>query len=183
MTDVKLTKILKELKQIQPDPDYSSRSRVLILNSKITSSKTEFQKGWFSQIAEIFDGFQLMKTAAITAVILVLIASGGVYYYLYQFYQSNQEELVVKAGEINNSIQIKLDEIKYILEQKSSMINAPTSDDIQILLGKAALELEEASKLNGDGKNIEELLKKIKSAEELLFQIDSLLINSLPEAH
>jgi membrane protein insertase Oxa1/YidC/SpoIIIJ len=167
-----LFKTLKELKQIQPDSDYSRQSRLLILNSKnevdVLIKNPVSRSGWFS---DILNNFYSVKLAFATGMALVLILIAGSVYYINN--QLNQNNLVVKASEMNASIQVKLNEIKYLLENKpASLSNAIT---IQTLLEKATKELKEVSTLDLEGRDMAESLEKIKSAQEIFYQIDILL--------
>ncbi|PJB83766.1 hypothetical protein CO087_01060 [Candidatus Wolfebacteria bacterium CG_4_9_14_0_8_um_filter_39_46] len=165
--DKDLFKVLKELKNIQPDLDYSKQSRLLLLaQTRNDAEKDAELRG------NIFRVFYPAKLAlAVGIVILILVISGGVYYINNQL---NQNDLVVKASEMNASIQVKLNEIRYLLK------NNPQPDTesilaIQVLLEKAANELKEVSAL-GD-KDLNESLKKIDSTREILYQIDDILKN------
>ncbi len=154
-----LFKILKELQQIKPDPNYSRQSRLLIvgLREKLDITAKSLFLNFFSV---------RFKMAIGTALTLILMISGTIYY----INQLNQQKLVAKANEINSSIQIKLDEFKYILENKPQ-VDSTTISNVQTLLEKANNELKEASTLN----NLEEALQKIKSAQEIFLQINSAL--------
>lgn len=168
-----LFKILKELKQIQPDPDYLRQSRLLILNSKRPDGLVrgpELRQGWVTDILNSFYSARLAFAAGM-AVILIL-AAGSIYYINNQL---NQNNLVVKASEMNASIQVKLNEIRYLLENKS--INPLNILAIQTLLEKATKELKEVSVLDSEGKDLSESLEKIKSAQEIFYQIDEILKN------
>jgi len=167
-----ISKILKELKQIQPDSDYSRQSRLLILNSKnevdVLIKNPVSRSGWFS---DILNNFYSVKLAFATGTALILILIAGSVYYINN--QLNQNNLVVKASEMNASIQVKLNEIRYLLENKS--INPLNVLPIQILLEKATKELKEVSVLDSEGKDLSESLEKIKSAQDIFYQIDILL--------
>jgi len=114
----------------------------------------------------------LTRLAFATGIALVLILIAGSVYYINN--QLNQNNLVVKASEMNASIQVKLNEIKYLLET-SPQIDFSQISTIQALLEKAANELKEVSAL-GD-KDLNESLKKIDSTREILYQIDEILQN------
>jgi hypothetical protein len=164
-----LFKILKELKNIQPDPDYSKQSRLLILqNVPARQAGTYMEKR--GGLADILRFLYPAKLAlAVGIIILILVISGGVYYINNQ---SNQRNLVVRASEMNASIQVKLNEIKYVLENKPQL-DVENILIIQELLEKAANELKEVSALGN--KDLNESLRKIKSSQEALEQIDALL--------
>jgi hypothetical protein len=159
--DKELLKILEKLRKIQPDPDYSRKSRLLILTSERQSIKS----------VKLLPSFRFVNLATLTSlvIVLILITFGGVYY----LSQSNQQDLIVRANEVNASIQIKLDEIKYLLESQSASLNLLDIQNTQTLLEKATNELKEASSLTLEGKKLEEVLQKIKNAQEILSQIDS----------
>lgn len=171
--DKDLFKVLKELKNIQPDLDYSKRSRLLILaqtrNYAEENVELRGQKIWLANILRVF--YPTKLALAVGIIILVLVISGGVYYINNQL---NQNDLVVKASEINASIQIKLNEIRYLLENNPQP-NTESMLAIHVLLEKAANELKEVSAL-GD-KDLNESLRKIKSSQEALEQIDDILKN------
>jgi hypothetical protein len=160
-----LFKILKELKQIQPDSDYSRQSRLLILNSnrpEILVKSPELRRNRFADVL----AFNPARLALALGVFVIFII-GTVYYVNSQL---NQNNLVVKAGEMNDSIQIKLNEIKYLLENKP--VTSENISTVQVMLGKAIDELKEASNFDGD---LDNSLEKIKSAQEIFSQIDTLL--------
>jgi len=160
-----LEKILKELKRIQPDVDYTKRSRAIILATgrAVDRESSRAMNRW----QWIFSPTFVLATATAAAIILVLAASSWLYL------QSNQEDLVVRASELNSSIQIKLNEIKYSLENDRADLE--TISAIQNLLGEATGELENASKIGFNKENLEESLQKLKSAQQILIQIDKML--------
>ena len=155
---------LKKLREIQPDPAYSRRSRIFILNSKIGTKKD----GWLMDlISEI--STPRLKVVTSAAFTLILI-TGGVIYYLNQL---NQDNIVVRAQKVNATIQVQLDEIKYILE--STPLNPSDVPTLQDLLKEASDNLIEASELETDNVDLDKSLEKIKSAEETLLKINELL--------
>ncbi len=158
----KLLKNLKELKKIQPDKDYSRRSRALILYSQ--KDKTE---NWITNTANILYGAKF-KTVTALAMIIVLTFAGGIYY----ISRVDKSDLVVKASEINSSIQVNLYGIKYLLENQPTL-NPLVVPNIQDLLEEATRDLEEASELSKDPDKMKEALEKIKSAQEIFQKINS----------
>jgi len=156
--DKELLKILKELKQVRPDPAYSRQSRLLILGPEVK------QGG----VIDILSNFYSVRLALAGIAIVLILVAGSVYYINNQL---KQNDLVVKASEMNTSIQVKLNEIKYLLENKP--VNASDASTIQALLEKAVTELKEAS--NSSTSTLDVSLEKIKSAQETLYQIDALL--------
>lgn len=151
---------LKGLRQIQPDSDYTARSRFLIL-AKPTATKNLPR----FKITEIYR--PALAVGLIGA--FVLIALGSVY----QIIKPDQDNIVARANELNGSIQVKLNEIKYLIEHNN--LNAEKILNIQALLEKTTNDLKEASTLSQKNKDLEKSLEKIKSAQELLLQIDAMI--------
>lgn len=158
-----LFEILKELKNIQPDSEYAKRSRYLILSAKTRTT------------AGILEWFSIHRLATATALIgaLVLIVVLSVSYL-----PGGKNGLVVEADEINSSIQIRLNEINYQLQNNPAEINLSEIGKIQTNLEQIAGLLTEAQALTADQDNIEEALEKIKTAESLLSETESLLIKN-----
>lgn len=161
--DNNLFKIFKELKEIQPDADYSHKSKTLLL-SEIGANKRRVS------LADIFSSFYSNKLAlgVASSVVLLLIISGGVYYIKNQL---NQNDLVVKASETNASIQVKLNEIQYLLENHAS-IDANQISAIKAMLQNSADDLKAA--LSSKPEELDKSLQKLKAAEEMLYQIDQI---------
>lgn len=164
-----LFKILKELREIQPASDYSAKSRLLIVSSAKPEKKAG---GWdYGFDFNLFDK-TFLAPAVISISILIIIS--GIYGVNY-FGEKNQQRLIVRAGETNESIQIKLDEIKYLLEQGPVFVS-PNAAEIQRLLGEAEGNLKDALAFNPEnGGDLEEFLSKLKSAEENISKINSLI--------
>lgn len=150
---------LKELRQIQPNSDYAERSRFLILANPQTSAKQ----------THIYAAYRSAFAIGLISV-FILMALGGAYY----INKPNQNDLVVRANELNGSIQVKLDEIKYFIES-GQRLDAKNIRDIQILLEKTTNELKDASILSQENQNLEKSLEKIMSAKEILLQISAML--------
>lgn len=158
----KLLKTLKEMRQIQPNSDYSRNSKMLILASNKSVSA---QTAGFS-IFNKFNIFNKLTVSSATVAILSVVLIAG-----YYFNSTNENKIIARANEINASIQVKLTEIQYLLNHKTDAADA--ANDIQILLIEAATNLEEAEKLVADGKT-EEAFDKIKKAQEIFVKIDDL---------
>jgi len=158
----KLLKELKELKKIQPDSDYSRRSRALILHSR-----KEKEESWIFATASIFYGAKFKMVTAL-ALVVVLTFAGGIYY----VNKINKNDLVVKASEINSSIQVNLYGIKYLLENQPSL-NPLIVPNVQELLDEATKDLEEAAELSKDPSKMKEALQKIESAQEIFQKVNS----------
>lgn len=163
-----LFEILKELRGIQPAPDYSEKSRLLIIASKRPAKAAGFLFGFH---------FNALTSLA-SAVVLILIILSGAYGVNY-FDKRNQGRLIVRAGEANANIQIRLDEIKYLLEEKPGSVNISNAAEIQKLLAEAEKELKEALAAIGSADensgNLEEFLNNLKLAEENIAKINSLI--------
>jgi len=161
-----LFKIFKELKEIRPDADYSHKSKILLL-SEVERNKRRVT------LADIFSSFYSNKLALgiVSSVILLLIISGGIYYVQNQL---NQNNLVVKASETNASIQVKLNEIQYLL-QNPALIDANQISAIKAMLNNSADDLKAA--LSSKPEELDKSLQKLKAAEEMLYQIDELTKN------
>lgn len=162
-----LIKILKSLKGIEPDKDYAKNSRFLILVSKQTSAEFE-PKFKFADVFTIISDPRL-ATIGVGIIILALVVFGGASI----FSPTNQKNLIVEANERNAQIQIKINDIKYIIE------NTPSTDtskiiEAQSLLIESTKILEDASKLTGEEK-IEDSLNKLKEAQELLNKLEGLI--------
>lgn len=164
--DKELSKILKELKDIAPDAVYSVRSRNLLLAEINTDKKTTPKRFSFADVFVAAYSRRPAYIIATTAFALILIVSSSVFYTTNEI---NKHKFVVKAGEVNNSIQIKLDEIKYLLGNKEIDYNKGVV--IQAMLLEAMEELKQASNEKDTNKSLE----KIKAAQETLYKIDALL--------
>lgn len=160
----KLLKNLKELKNIRPDAGYSRHSRALILYSK---KERKMEENWLSNAAGFFYETKIKMVSGI-AMVIVLTLLGGVYY----LNRINQDDLVVKASELNSSIQVNLDGIKYILENQPA-INPLVVPNMQSLLKEVTDDLKEASEMSGDPSKMKDALEKIKSAQETFQRINS----------
>lgn len=176
-----LFKNLKELQSIQPNREFSKKSRFLILSSKpqinIDPTQTQIYAGgkrWtYTEIKNVLNWMSLHKLATAASVIGVFIF---LVYLTVSYLPGNQNSLVAEANEINSSIQIKLNEIQYYLNNEQA-INSETASNLQSLLQDAAKELTIAKDLSADSSKIKESLEKIKAAEQILLQINSLLQN------
>jgi len=151
-----LFKILKGLKEIQPDADYSHKSKVLLMS----------QIGMNEKRGLSYFSYRRFFIAVSSAVVLLLIISGGV---LYIKNQSNQSDLVAKASEANASIQVKLNEIQYLIKNPSQL-DAGQIVAISALLQRAADDLKAA--VSSNAQDLNESLEKIKTVQEMLYQLD-----------
>lgn len=157
--------ILKELKNIKPDQEYAKQSRYLILSQTPQTKKITF--------AEIFDWVSIhrLATAASLIGVFILLVVLSVSYL-----PGNKNSLVAEADEINAEIQIKLNDIGYQL-QNPTEININEIPNIQKNLEEITELMREAQILSEDkDKKIEEYLEKIKTAQTLLTEIESLLV-------
>ncbi|OGM91034.1 hypothetical protein A2999_02420 [Candidatus Wolfebacteria bacterium RIFCSPLOWO2_01_FULL_38_11] len=169
-----LLKNLKELNKIQPDQKYAERSRNLILSSRVdlASKKTEEQEYAGNKYRNILTGFwHVPKFITATATIAVIIL---IVFSIFSYLPGNETQFIAEANEVNASIQIKLDEVEYYLNNKT-IITSSTIENLNSLLGEAAKELSDAKELSNDPEKIGESLEKIKAAQETLLQTNSLL--------
>lgn len=162
-----LGKIFKELKNIRPDADYSKRSRSLILSYRKELEKETNKLPGFLSFARNFQSMRLTLVSEITGA-LVLAFIFGIFF----INQSYNQNLVVQANEINNSIQVKLNEIQYLMQTQATSTNQRS--DLNVSLGKAADELKQAQ-TEAKGNNIGNSVEKIKSAEKVLIDAESVL--------
>ena len=158
--------ILKELKNIKPDQEYAKQSRYLILSQTPQTDKK-------ITVAEIFDWIfihRLATAASLISVFILLVILS------ISYLPGNKNSLVAEADEINASIQIKLNDIGYQL-QNPAEINIEEIPSVQKKLEEITKLMEEAQTLNENkDKKIEEYLEKIKAAQTLLTEIEWLLV-------
>ena len=166
--DKDLIKILNELKNVAPDAGYSAKSRNLLLAEINADKRTAPKKFSLADILVAVYSRRPIYVIAATAFALILIVSSSAFYMINKM---DRQDFVVKAGEVNNSIQVKLDEIKYLLGSKEIDYNKGVV--IQTMLLEATEELKQASEESDSNKSLE----KIKSAQETLYKIDALLQN------
>lgn len=161
--DEQLAKILRELRKIESDPGYKARSRSLIL-----SERRKREKAGFFELLTHFQTNKFTIASEIMAVVLVAVFLGG--YYLYESTKSKNE--VAQADEINSSIQLKLNQIQYIIRTQ-----APTgslNSDIISSLNQAVSDLNQAkADLNND--KLDSAIQNIKSAETIFRSIEGKL--------
>jgi len=158
--------VLKELKNIKPDQEYAKQSRYLILSQTPQTDKK-------ITVAEIFDWIfihRLATAASLISVFILLVVLS------ISYLPGNKNSLVAEADEINASIQIKLNDIGYQL-QNPAEINIEEIPSVQKKLEEITKLMEEAQTLNENkDKKIEEYLEKIKAAQTLFTEIESLLV-------
>ena len=125
--DKDITKILSGLRHIEPDKNYAHKSKMIILSLE-KSEKAKFSLA-FSQF-NIKNVFETLRFSSIFIVTFFLIFSilGGVSYINKTFSPLaleglDQKSLVIEAKDINNSIQITLEEIKYLDQANKKAIN------------------------------------------------------------
>lgn len=155
--------ILKELKNIKPDAQYSKHSRDLILLSK-NGKQTKF----------IYtDAFNWIKLHRLSAT----IGSFGILaifaFIIVSYLPGNKNGLVAKANEINSSIQIRLDEIQYQLN--SQPISTSTAINAKNSLNEATKKLLNAFEISSDPNKIENVVNNVKEAENMIAELNSRL--------
>lgn len=161
--DKNLSTILKEMKRIQPNAEYSKYSRDLILLSpKIHQPKLSYigALNWIK--------LHRISTTAVSFGILMVSA-----FIIVSYLPGNKNGLVAEANEINSSIQIQLDEIKYQLNNQ--LISTSTAENTQNKLNEATKNLLTAFEISSDSKKIEEAIKNIKEAQDIIAKLDSQL--------
>jgi len=159
-----LFKILKELKSIQPDDNYTKQSKMLILSSpqlQTTDYKLQTFWAWFN-----FKHSAILATSIAIFIFIIL--------WTVSYLPGNKNSLVAEANEINASIQVKLDEIGYHLD--SQKIDFSMATNIQNLLKITTDELIQAQEeLKNNPEKLKESVERIKKAEQDISRINSLL--------
>lgn len=119
MIEHDIKKILKELKNVSPDPGFTARSRRIVLSSKNRTSLADF---WhFKNYLEVA---RLGLTVGLTA-ILIFAIFGGVSFINQRFSPipaGLNQSLITEAEEVNSSIQIALNEVAYLDQSNSQTI-------------------------------------------------------------
>lgn len=165
-----LIKILKNLKQIEPDPGYSARSRHLLLSSKESPGR----KGLFTLFSHILADFQSMRFSLVAEVLTAMLLIVFISSYSIYTAQTHREKLVVQANDINSSIQVQLDEIQYILNTKKA---ADMVDKAQ--LNQSITQAQEklnTAKAQLEDNNLESAVDNIKSAQDIFEGVGATLV-------
>ncbi|MBI5401312.1 hypothetical protein HZB05_00570 [Candidatus Wolfebacteria bacterium] len=123
MNEEKIVKILQNLKSVKPDRNYSEKSRMLVLLLKEQIADNKFSRSKIKSFADILR----LSTLIGAAIFLLLFLVGGVSYINKNFSPLaleglNQKSLVAEAENINSSIQITLEEIKYLDQSNQKAI-------------------------------------------------------------
>lgn len=160
--------ILKELKNIRPDSGYSKQSLQLILSSPQISADNNNGRLTIADVLNWLNFKHLtMSAGAIAAFIFVIL-------WAVSYLPGNKNSLIAEADEINASIQVKLDEVEYHLNNQ--IIDSPTADNIQNLLKETIDELIKAQNgLSSNPEKLKEIIEKIKKAEQDMSEINQLL--------
>lgn len=167
--DKNLFTILKELKNIQPNAEYSKHSRNLILLSNKEQLKPKFAyAGFFNGWLNDFVKFHKISATAASFGILTILAL-----IIVSYLPGNKNGLVAKANEMNSSIQIRLDEIKYQLN--NSPISTSTALAAQDSLNKATENLLKAFEISSNNTKLEEVVNNIKTAQDIIAKLNSQL--------
>ncbi|MEK7553422.1 MAG: hypothetical protein AAB504_01935 [Patescibacteria group bacterium] len=163
--DNNLYTILKELKSIQPDDNYTKQSKMLILSSE----KILHPKPYTLNL--ILNWFNFKHSAMLAGAVAIFIF---IILWTVSYLPGNKNSLVAEANEINASIQIKLDEIGYHLD--SQKIDFSMATNIQNLLKITTDELIQAQEeLKNNPEKLKESVERIKKAEQDISKINSLL--------
>ncbi|MEK7062228.1 MAG: hypothetical protein AAB940_00595 [Patescibacteria group bacterium] len=158
--------ILKELKNIQPNSEYSQQSRNFILASpQINASNNKLT------VADVLSWFNFKHSAILAGAVAIFIF---IILWTVSYLPGNKNSLVAEANGINASIQIKLDEIGYHLD--SQKIDFSMATNIQNLLKITTDELIQAQEeLKNNPEKLKESVGRIKKAEQDISKINSLL--------
>ena len=171
--DKDLLKILRELRGIKPDPDYARQSRFLILSSEEKPMAREAARAViarkFNPILNFINAVQSIKFAMAAEIISILVIA--VLVGAYAVHQGNKSNLVVQADELNSSIQLKLNEIQYLLKNQAQT-SALNIADVASPIDTAADDLNQASALIKNNE-IENAIVKIKEAEKIFQDIET----------
>lgn len=170
MKRMDLFTILKDLQKIEPDQGYSRQSRAFILASKAGGVRPK--EGLFG-IFDLISNFQALRLTLATEIVGVLIIAVllGAYYVHVQ----NRNNLVVQANELNSSIQLKLEEIQYLLQTQPA--NLSKMGILIESLNKASEKLK-TSEIDLKNNDIEGTLQKIKEAQQIFNEIEIIIRDS-----
>lgn len=155
--------ILKELKNIQPDAQYSKHSLDLIFLSKENQQSKFIYTGAFNWI-KLHRLSATIGSFGILAIFAFIIAS---------YLPGNKNGLVAEANEINSSIQIRLDEIQYQLNNQ--LISTSTAINAQNSLNEATKNLLNAFELSSNPEKIKNVVDNIKEAKDIIAGLNSRL--------
>ena len=161
--DKDLFTILKELKNIQPDAQYSKYSLDLILLLKENKQPKIIYDGAFNWI-KLHRLSTTIGSFGILAIFALIIVS---------YLPGNKNGLVAEANEINSSIQIRLDEIQYQLNNQP--ISTSTAINAQNSLNEATKNLLNAFEISSDPKKLEDVVNNIKEAKDIIAELNSRL--------
>ena len=161
--DKNLFSILKELKNIQPDAQYSKHSLDLIFLLKENKQPKLIYSGAFNWI-KLHRISTTIGSFGILAIFALIIVS---------YLPGNKNGLVAEANEINSSIQIRLDEIQYQLNNQP--ISTSTAINAQNSLNEATKNLLNAFEISSDPKKLEDVVNNIKEAKDIIAELNSRL--------
>ena len=85
----------------------------------------------------------------------------------------NKNGLVAEANEINSSIQIRLDEIQYQLNNQ--LISTSTAINAQNSLNEATKNLLNAFEISSNPEKIKDAVDNIKEAKDIIAELNSRL--------
>ncbi len=140
--DENIIKQLQELRRIEPDIGYVRDSRRLVLASRNAPLS---RQGIFAGITQSLNF--AFETALVAALFLVVIL-GGVFglsksFFLPALQGIDEKALVTEADAINYDIHLKLDEIAYFGNHKTSTERVVALDARRIESGREGLPLTE----------------------------------------
>ena len=143
---------LKTLRAIAPSEEYANKSRYLILHAPQEKTQYDF-------------AFLMKAGAAVTFAFVIML--GG----LFVGRAAHERVMVAQANEANAKIQIRLNDIKYLLRDSAGVPGEKVVRSAE-LLGQAADKLQDASAYLSSG-NVSESLKNINAAQKLLVEIEN----------
>ncbi len=158
----KLIQQLKTLRGIYPDRDFSAKSRGAVLSERRKFRETKSELHGLA----LFAKRQLILSLAGSAVLIAGLVF-GISYFGQIFTRSNA---VARANQINDSIQVKLDEIRYFIENETP-IDVQTAIRLNVLLSEAKKNLEQAASSLKE-QEVNEFLTKIRSSQEILMKMN-----------
>ena len=172
-----LTKKLRLLNRIVPDPDYRARSRMLLLAAPFSPHRTTTHATRF----HIRALFRLATALGLGLVGILAIVTGTNYvnetYSPLALEGLNQRNLTAEANEINNSIEVTLSTIDYIdtsSQSTSAKIAAATKPEATTFSAAAATAMPTTTPATATS-SIDTFLIKDTSTQSSSHTIDTIL--------
>lgn len=157
--DPLLNKHFKNLKDISPCPNFSAQSKAAILAEVKIARKENVSMPISFAKRQIFAAVSC--GLGVIALLFVGVTSLKTTF--------DKSSAIAKANEINNSIQVKLNEIRYIVD--SGKIDLNSLNKAVITLQEVKQDLESASDMLKKDE-VDNLVQKIESAQESVKKIE-----------